>query len=81
MDVNKEFAYSAIFGYQLIPCEECSDLVQKRRHKKKRINKKWLKRYGLKAVPKKEIYITGDRKIIAHPTVINRIMLEIGVGK
>lgn len=35
--------------------------VQARKHRKKRINKKWLKRYGYKIVPDDtKIYITND---------------------
>lgn len=35
--------------------------VQARRHKKKRINKKWLKRYGHKAVPDDtKVYMTNE---------------------
>lgn len=35
--------------------------VQARRHKKKRINKKWLKRYGHKAVPdNNKVIMTND---------------------
>ena len=32
-------------GYKIIATESCCDYVQARKHKKKRINKKWLKRY------------------------------------
>lgn len=35
--------------------------VQARKHRKKRINKKWLKRYGHKAVPDDtKVYVTND---------------------
>lgn len=35
--------------------------VQARKHSKKRINKKWLKRYGYKAVPDDtKVYVTND---------------------
>lgn len=35
--------------------------VQARKHKKKRINKKWLKRYGYKCVPDDtKVYATND---------------------
>ena len=35
--------------------------VQARKHRKKRINKKWLKRYGHKAVPDDtKVYMTND---------------------
>ena len=42
-----------------IPTQEIEYLtvVQVRKHKKKRINKKWLKKYGLKALKKNGIEI------------------------
>lgn len=60
----------SFMGFKIIATEACCDYVQARRHKKKRINKKWLKRYGKKYVPKKEIVITnvcGERMILCHP--------------
>lgn len=50
---------SRIIGYDPSPSHdfmvECNgiDIVQVRRHKKKRINKKWAKRYGFKPVLRK----------------------------
>ena len=38
-------------GYKIIITEYITKDVQRRTHKKKRINKKWLKRYGMKIVP------------------------------
>lgn len=64
-------------GYQLIASEMvCSDTVRVKTHKKKRIDKKWRKRYGYKQVPKKELYITTDGKIIGHPKYIEALILE-----
>ena len=62
-------------GYQLIEVRHCADLVQARKHKKKRINKKWLKRYGMKEVPWNKFFVMGD-KIYAHPTMIQRLKDE-----
>jgi hypothetical protein len=61
---------SELLGYKIICTESCCDYVQVRKHKKKRTNKKWLKRYGKKYVPKKEIVITNcgrDKFIFCHP--------------
>lgn len=71
-----EYSCHSIFGYQLIESHHCADLVQARKHKKKRINKKWLKRYGMKEVPWKK-YIIVDNKIYAHPTMIQRLKDEV----
>lgn len=38
-------------GYKIIITEYITKDIQRRIHKKKRINKKWLKRYGMKIVP------------------------------
>ena len=38
-------------GYKIIITEYITKDVQRRTNKKKRINKKWLKRYGMKIVP------------------------------
>lgn len=46
-----EYSYNSIFGYQIIEVPYMMDIVQARTHKKKRINKKWRKRYGVKEVP------------------------------
>ena len=45
---------------------------QSRTHKKKRINKKWLKKYGVKAIPDENIYITGDTAF-CHPRIAAKI--------
>lgn len=64
-------------GYTIIESERCVDRVRSRKHKKRRIDKKWLKRYGYKYVPKKEVYITADRVIIGHPVLIRKIVEAI----
>ena len=38
-------------GCKILITEYITKDVQRRTHKKKRINKKWLKRYGMKIVP------------------------------
>lgn len=38
-------------GYKILITEYITKDIQRRTHKKKRINKKWLKRYGMKIVP------------------------------
>jgi hypothetical protein len=65
-----------IFGYQIICVPHMADKVQARTHKKKRINKKWRKRYGLKEVPWNKFLIEGNR-IYCHPKMIENIKAEI----
>ena len=38
-------------GYKILITEYITKDVQRRTHKKKRINKKWLKKYGMKIIP------------------------------
>ena len=40
-----------VIGYKKLITEQITKDVQRRTHKKKRINKKWLKRYGIKIIP------------------------------
>lgn len=63
-------------GYELIACEYCGKRVQARVHKKKRINKKWRKRYGFRYVDNGQLVIF-DRKIYGHPKRIEKIIKEI----
>lgn len=60
-------------GYPLIESQFCADIVQARKHKKKRINKKWMKRYGTRRVPWKK-YILFDGRIYGHPTMIAKLI-------
>ena len=71
-----EFNYNSIFGYQLIGVPYMMDIVQARTHKKKRINKKWRKRYGVKEVPWNKFYIEGN-KIYCHPKMYYKVLAEI----
>ena len=61
-----------MFGYPIISAPFLTTKVQARTHRKNRINKKWLKRYGMKEAPSKEIIII-DGKIYAHPHTIARL--------
>ena len=64
-------------GYTVIISEACTSTVQARRHRKKRINKKWIKRYGYKTVPWKKVPATPDRKLIMHPIVYEALQAEL----
>ena len=65
-------------GYQLIEVSCMADKVQARTHKKKRINKKWRKRYGMKEIPWKKFFVFED-KIYAHPVMIQRLINEMTI--
>ena len=59
--------------YPLYATTFCSDIVQTRRNKKKRINKKWRKRYGMKQVPWKNLFLF-DGKIYGHPATLEKVV-------
>lgn len=66
-----------LMGFRLIASDAIVKKVQARTHKKKRINKKWLKRYGLKEVPDYETInvatLYGEKYIFAQPRTIEKI--------
>lgn len=64
--------YDSIFGYPVIATDYMRENVQARKHKKKRINKKWKKRYGMISVPSKDIVVV-DGKIYLHPKTLAKI--------
>ena len=68
--------YDSIFGYSVIATDYMRETEQARKHKKKRINKKWLKRYGMRSVPSKRIVIF-DGKIYVHPKTLVKIKERI----
>jgi hypothetical protein len=65
-------------GYQLIEASCMADKVQARTHKKKRINKKWRKRYGMKEIPWKK-FCVFEGKIYAHPVMIQKLITEMAI--
>ena len=64
--------FGNFFGYNIIAVPYMSDIVQARTHKKRRINKKWRKRYGMKEIPWNKFYIEGNN-IYCHPKMIGMI--------
>ena len=65
-----------LLGYDIITVPYMMDIVQARTHKKKRINKKWRKRYGVREVPWNKFVIDGKR-IYCHPKMVEKIKAEI----
>ena len=60
-------------GYRLIETDILTKKVQIKTHKKKRINKKWMKKYGFKEVPDYGKIVVADKNILAHPKTIEKI--------
>jgi hypothetical protein len=47
-----------------------------KRNKNKRIQKKWIKKYGYKIIPDPKIYYFED-KIIGHPLIIRKLLKKL----
>ncbi len=59
-------------GYRLVETTAITKQIQRRTHKKQRINKKWLKRYGYKTVlDDNKVYI-ADKFIFATPNTMKK---------
>ena len=64
-------------GLKIVETTAITKKVQRRTNKKRRINKKWLKRYGYKTVPDDaNVIIYGD-SIFATPRMAKRIIKEV----
>lgn len=61
-------------GFRLIETTAITKQVQRRTHRKCRINKKWLKRYGYKTVLDDGKIIQFGDCILATPNTINKII-------
>lgn len=65
---------SYLTGFRLVETTAITKQVQRRTHRKRRINKKWLKRYGYKTVLDDEKMIMFDDCILATPNAIKRMI-------
>lgn len=64
-------------GLKLIETTVITKKVQVRKHKKKRINKKWAKRYGFKEVPDNERAIVANGCLFAQPQLMEKITMWV----
>ena len=76
--MNTSIAYFA--GKRLVETTAIKKKVQRRTHKKRRINKKWLKRYGYKDVPDDNTVLVLSDCIYATPKMVKRIIKELKGG-
>lgn len=71
---TKAARFNNFTGFKVIPNPFMMDRVPVRKHKKTRIHRKWLKRYGWKHVPSRKVGIeVRDRLLVAHPIMLNKI--------
>ena len=61
-------------GFRLIETTAITKEVQRRTHRKRRINKKWLKRYGYKTVIDDGRIIRYGDCILATPNTVKKII-------
>jgi hypothetical protein len=66
------YQYYTLLGFEFFGSELMADRLQRRKHKKKRINKKWKDLYGFVEVPQKGFYQVGN-KLVAHPKTISKM--------
>lgn len=62
-------------GFRLVETTAITKQVQRRTHRKRRINKKWLKRYGYKTVLDDERIIQFGDCLLATPNTIKKIIV------
>lgn len=64
-------------GFNIVETTAITKKVQRRTHKKRRINKKWLKRYGYKTVLDDTKVILFGNSILVTPRMAKRIIKEV----
>ena len=67
-----QFQLAQIMGMKVIETEIVKEYKQFRTHKKKRINKKWLKRYGTYPIYYDDVFMVNGN-LIGSPKTINKI--------
>jgi hypothetical protein len=67
-------------GYQIVETNAITKEIQRRTHKKHRINKKWAKRYGYKTVPDDRLIIRSGSIICATPKAVKRLVSAMKGG-
>ena len=69
-------AHPALYcmGFKIYETTAITKQVQRRRHRKRRINKKWLKRYGYKTVLDDEKMIRVGDSLYATPNMVKKLV-------
>jgi len=61
-----------LYGLNIVESIGMVIKTQKRKHHKKRINKKWLKKYGYNSKPNPDVFLTNN-SIVGHPETIRKL--------
>lgn len=64
-------------GFKLIETTAITKQVQRRTHRKRRINKKWLKRYGYKTVLDNNTIVRCGDYLYATPDTIKKLIIAM----
>ena len=64
-------------GFRLVETTALTKEVQRRTHRKRRINKKWLKRYGYKEVLDDGTIVVSGNCIYATPKTVKKIIEQM----
>ena len=68
-------------GFNLIETTALTKQIQRRTHRKRRINKKWLKRYGYKTVLDHGVIIRYGDCLLATPKTVKKIIAAMKGGE
>lgn len=73
LDTRNLIPHPLLGGIRIVEDKFMTVRIQVRKHRKKRLNKKWRKKYGFHILPMKNAIHLPDGTIICHPTVANAI--------
>ena len=78
MSIFEQFdGNSYLYGMRLIATTFITKKIPRRKHRKKRINKKWLKRYGYREVPDYGRVAIANGCILAQPKTIEWLIESV----
>lgn len=64
-------------GITVHPSAHLTIATRARTHRKKRIDKKWLKRYGFKQTPDPKLYFLDERMLVGHPVTVEKVLARL----
>lgn len=71
-----KFVLGQLLGLQIIENIHMVDTIQNKIHRTKRINKKYIKKYGYTKTPKKNVMMAGNM-MIGHPDTLRILREEV----
>lgn len=82
MNLGEMKPVASMQGIPVFTTEHMKDIVQLKRHKKWRTNKKWNKRYGIltKQIPSRKV-VNFDNKLFMHPWLFEKMKESDAIEK